>query len=169
MSKPLSEFSLKILEALNIQKRLNKADIERLYSENDDVKKISSTIYRLEKQSLIEKTNDCYILTEEGQKVIHINKPEIDGVWKLIIFDIPETERYIRNVFRQKIQTLGFKKWQNSIWVSPFVLDQSLENELKLLAKKYFIRLIKTTQINDTSDLELLFPEISKKIDRAKP
>ena len=157
MPKPLAQFSLTLLTALNADKRLNKAGIAKLFPKNTDPKKIAAAIYRLLGQGLIEKFHDSYILTQEGQKVIHIYNPTRDGVWKLIIFDIPETSRYARTVLRQRLQALGFKKWQNSIWASPYALDPELERELKLLAKKYFVRLIKTTDINDTSDLELLF------------
>jgi DNA-binding transcriptional regulator PaaX len=170
MPKPLSSFSLTMLKALHAHKRLNKDSIEELYKKDEDPKKISAAIYRLEHQGLIEKSHDSYFLTEDGEKVIHIYSPSRDGVWKLIIFDIPESERYVRTILRQRLQTLGFKKWQNSIWASPYILDPALEKELKLLAKRYFVRLIKTTDINDTADLEALFPgetgPSSPKIDR---
>jgi CRISPR-associated endonuclease Cas2 len=159
MPKPLSSFSLTLLAALNASKRLNKAHIEKLYKKDEDPEKIAATIYRLQRQGLIERSHDSFFLTEEGQKVIHIHNPARDGIWKLIIFDIPEAERNVRNILRQRLQTLGFKKWQNSIWASPYALDPALEKELKLLAQKYFVRLIKTTNINETEDLEALFPE----------
>ena len=83
--------------------------------------------------------------------------PKKDGVWKLVIFDIPEKHKYVRNVLRAKLKTLHFKKWQNSIWASPFALDEEIETELLALAKKFFVRLIKTTEINETKDLEEMF------------
>lgn len=162
MPKPLSSFSQTLLNALDTNKRLNKDKIYELYEKNENPKKIASTLYRLEMQNLIERSNDSYFLTEEGQKVIHTYNPQCDGIWKLIIFDIPESERFVRTILRQRLQTLGFKKWQNSIWASPYALEPALEKELKLLAKKYFVRLIKTTDINDTTDLETLFPGTTK-------
>ena len=75
------------------------------------------------------------------------------------MFDIPESKRPVRNFLRQKLHALHFKKWQNSIWVSPYTLDPELEAELLNLAAKYFIRLIKTTDINYDKDLRKLFPE----------
>lgn len=159
MPKPLSSFSLIILQALNTKKRLNKDEIEELYKRDEDPQKISAAIYRLEHQGLIERSNDSYFLTEDGQEVIHTYNPVCDGIWKIIIFDVPESERFVRTILRQRLKALGFKKWQNSIWASPYALEPDLEKELKQLAQKYFVRLIKTTDINDTSDLEALFPE----------
>ena len=98
-------------------------------------------------------------ITEEGRKMLSRARPDRDGVWKLVIFDIPEKQKYVRTVLRAKLKSLHFKKWQNSIWVSPYKLDEEIENELKQLSKKFFIRLIKTTDINETADLEKLFAD----------
>ncbi len=159
MPKPLSQFSLVLLRALNKQKRLAFDEIKQLYDKTEDPKRISATLYRLEKLELVVRSGSMVNITEEGERVIHTYFPLKDGIWKLIIFDIPESERYVRNVLRSKLQALGFKKWQNSIWASPYALDPELEKELKILAAKYFVRLIKTTDINETSDLEALFTD----------
>jgi hypothetical protein len=65
----------------------------------------------------------------------------------------------VRNVIRSKFVSLGFKKWQNSIWISPYTIAPEIEAEINDLAKHFFIRLIKTTDINVTDDLERLFEE----------
>jgi CRISPR-associated endonuclease Cas2 len=78
-------------------------------------------------------------------------------VWKLVIFDVPEKHKKVRNILRAKLNQLGFKKWQNSIWASPYELDTEIEKEFLELGKKFFIRLIKTQEINLTEDLEKLF------------
>ena len=96
-------------------------------------------------------------ITGDGKTLLKRTLPAKDGVWKLVIFDIPEKQKYVRAVLRAKLKALHFKKWQNSIWVSPFALDEEIEAELHQLSKKFFIRLIKTTDINETADLEKLF------------
>lgn len=164
MSRPLSDLSILILYQLSTEIRLDKSRLIEICGKYEDDKKISATIYRLKKLELIAVDKDTIAITKEGLKVIHIKKPNLDGIWKMVIFDIPETDRYVRNVLRQKLQDLGFKKWQNSIWISPYELDKDLENELSTLAKKYFVRLIKTTDINEMSDLVELFPEVKGKL-----
>jgi DNA-binding transcriptional regulator PaaX len=74
-----------------------------------------------------------------------------------VIFDIPEKQKYVRVVLRAKLKALHFKKWQNSIWISPYKLDEEIEAEFDELAKKFFVRLIKTKDINLTEDLEKMF------------
>jgi CRISPR-associated endonuclease Cas2 len=108
-----------------------------------------------EKEKLGDRT---FTLTKEGEKLIGLYFPTRDNVWKMIIFDIPESKRKIRNFLRARLVSLGFKRWQNSIWVTPYALHKDFEEELGVLAKSLFIRLIKTTDINYTKDLEKLFP-----------
>ena len=87
-----------------------------------------------------------------------IDKPKVwDKQWRLVIFDIPEKHKYVRVVLRAKLKQLHFKKWQNSIWVSPYKIDADIEAELAALGNKFFVRLIKTTEINHTEDLEKMF------------
>src|SRR5690606_12291311 len=110
-------------------------------------------------QNLIELKNDRYSISDDGNILIHTIDKKRDGIWKIVIFDIPEVKRQVRNVLRSKLASLGFKKWQNSIWISPYTIAPEIEAELNELAKHYFIRLVKTTDINETSDLEKIFEE----------
>lgn len=132
-------------------------EIYRTHAQAKTKKSIYDTLYRLHQDGVLTMTQNGYQITAEGSQLIHRYFPERDGIWKLIVFDIPERKRKVRNFLRQKLLALGFKKWQNSIWVSPYKLDRQVEKELNELATKYFIRLIKTTEINYTEDLEKLF------------
>jgi DNA-binding transcriptional regulator PaaX len=161
MSRPLSGLSKEILVFLQSSPA---ALLSAVYSEfegKNSKKEIYNTIYRLADQELLSLEGSgkdkTLKLTGEGEKSILKHNPKRDGIWKIIVFDIPESKRSVRNFIRGKLRALGFKKWQNSIWVSPYELDSDLEKELSELAKKIFIRLIKTTDINYTEDLEKLF------------
>ena len=120
-----------------------------------------NTIFRARQIGLIDQTEKggkiLLKITLEGQKLLNRLEPKRDGVWKIVIFDIPEKQKYVRSVLRAKLKSLNFKKWQNSIWVSPYALDKEIEEELKKLGEKFFVRLIKTREINITADLEKLF------------
>lgn len=160
MSRTLSKLSKDILSHLES----SSADLTGLYAKFDTGygrKEIYNTIYRLLGQELAEVSGSgkekVFSLSEEGKKSVQKANPKKDGVWKIIIFDVPESKRFVRNFIRARLKNLGFKKWQNSIWVSPYALDEDLEKELLELGKKVFIRLIKSTDINLTDDLEKLF------------
>lgn len=114
-------------------------------------------IFRLKQQEMVSVQDDKALITPEGKKLLKRLAPEKDGVWKLVIFDIPEKHNYVRSVLRGKLKQLHFKKWQNSIWASPYEMDEEIEQELTDLGKKFFVRLIKTTQINHPETLEKLF------------
>jgi DNA-binding transcriptional regulator PaaX len=116
-------------------------------------------IFRLTQQELILKSADTAAITEEGRKLLNRLAPKKDGVWKMVIFDIPEKHKYVRTVLRAKLKQLHFKKWQNSIWLSPYEMDGEIEEELNDLGKKFFVRLIKTKEINHPEDLEKMFGE----------
>lgn len=85
-------------------------------------------IWRLRKEGFIEKTKDLdqnkiiLKLTEKGQDYLKIENAlkneNWDGKWRLVIFDIPESKRRLRNTLRQKLKEWGFKYWQKSLWAS---------------------------------------------------
>ena len=157
MPRPLSELSRHILILLNDKGPLMLHQLYELCPNDASKKKVYDTVFRLTGQSLVELANDRYFISEDGKILIHTIDKKRDGVWKIILFDIPETKRQVRNVLRSKLTSLGFKKWQNSIWISPFTLAPEIEQELNQLAKHFFIRLMKTTDINVTDDLEKMF------------
>lgn len=162
MPRPLSDLSRHILILLNDKGPLMLHQLYELCPTDASKKKVYDTVFRLTGQGLTELANDRYSISEDGKILIHTIDKKRDGVWKIILFDIPETKRQVRNVLRSKLTSLGFKKWQNSIWISPFTLAPEIEDELNQLAKHFFIRLMKTTDINVTDDLEKMFADEGK-------
>lgn len=161
MSRPYRNLTLNILDELHKKSPLTFEELYRTCGKGIKYKEFYNTLYRLESGGLIEKSKVSGDLqaqiTPDGKTLLIRTRPNKDGVWKLVIFDIPEKHKYVRNVLRAKLKALHFKKWQNSIWVSPYELDEEIEEEFKELGKKYFVRLIKVKDINYTEDLEKMF------------
>lgn len=161
MSRPYDKLTLAILEYLTQNGETQFKTLHAAAAAAVPYKEFYNTLFRMTAGGLIEKnklpTGLSAKITAEGELLLSRAKPQKDGIWKLVIFDIPEKHKKVRNILRAKLKQLHFKKWQNSIWVSPFALDAEIENELRELGKKYFVRLIKTTQINHPEDLEKLF------------
>lgn len=157
MPRPLSELSRHILILLSNKGPMMLHQLYELCPNDASKKKVYDTLFRLTSQGLVNLASDRYSISEDGGILIHTIDKKRDDVWKIIIFDIPETKRQVRNVLRSKLTSLGFKKWQNSIWISPYTLAPEIEEELNELAKHFFIRLIRTTEINETDDLEKMF------------
>jgi predicted transcriptional regulator/CRISPR/Cas system-associated endoribonuclease Cas2 len=160
MARIFTPLTLEILSEIQKKPEISPKEIHR-HHVSCDYKELYNTIFRLANLELIKKQTVkgeiSLTITQDGEKALQRNSPKPDGVWKLVIFDIPEKQKYVRVVLRAKLKALHFKKWQNSIWVSPYALDEEIEAELDELGKKFFVRLIKTKEINLTDDLEKMF------------
>lgn len=98
-----------------------------------DKKLLYNQLWRLEKQGYIKKFQSkkgkMIHLTTSGYKKAmfylqanySIKKPALwDKKWRLVIFDIPEEKKYLRDVIRDKLKKLKFYQLQKSVWVFPF-------------------------------------------------
>lgn len=87
---------------------------------------LSKAIARLKKKGFIEadKTDTGQTilkLTDEGKTMVLLtsdNEEDWDGKWRVVIFDIPEQKRLIRDLFRRNLKKWGFKYLQKSVWIS---------------------------------------------------
>ena len=160
MARKYNQISASILKSLKLAETgLAITELKLACAPKLTEKDFYNYLFRLQSQELITKKNNLFSLSEDGKKLLSHLKPEKDGVWKLIIFDIPEKQKKIRIILRSKLKQLNLKKWQNSIWISPYYLDKAIEEELNALGEKFFIRLIKTKEINHTKDLDKMFAE----------
>jgi CRISPR/Cas system-associated endoribonuclease Cas2 len=75
----------------------------------------------------------------------------IDGKWRIVSFDIPESLRNKRNSLRRIIKKLGFKQIQKSLWACPYNKADNLKlvfDDLKINKYvAYFI--VEKTDIGD--------------------
>lgn len=70
---------------------------------------------------------------EKGQNMCKDEK--WDGKWRIVIFDIPIKKRGLRNKIRGIIESFGFRRLQDSVWVSPYSREDLivlLKAELKI-------------------------------------
>ncbi|KKS80666.1 MAG: repressor [Candidatus Beckwithbacteria bacterium GW2011_GWA2_43_10] len=49
-----------------------------------------------------------------------------DGWWRIVIFDVTEKQRKVRDSLRSKLVELGFGQWQKSAYVSPHDVAQDM-------------------------------------------
>lgn len=100
----------------NVSKLLSVGDIEKI------VKK-DKVYLRLTSQGNHKITQDVSLFKYEQQPW--------DGYWRMVIFDIPEKNKSLRNTLRQKLVSLGFGQWQKSIYITPFPLEEEVNQFLK--------------------------------------
>jgi len=151
-------FTIRLLKSIRRWKRYPK-------------RKLSSAFYLLKKQGCLKieiKNHQVYIsLTEEGKKkagwlqidALKIKKPKKwDGKWRVVIFDISQLKRFLREAFRGKLKELGFYPLQKSVWVIPY----DCRGEVELL-KDFFgltekeVRLMVVEDIGGEETLKKIF------------
>ena len=103
---------------------------------------IYKTVSRLEKDGLIKKIKKerkIHVrLTGKGKRFIRqhreksrISSPAWDRKWRVVIFDIPEKRRNLRDCLRRYLKTLGYAQVQRSIWISPHNFSDLISNYVK--------------------------------------
>src|SRR3989344_5086632 len=100
-------------------------------------RRITQGINRLEQDGLVtvsgEYANRRVEITEKGLEMMEqiefedytIPEPAFwDGKWRVLIFDINERRRRIRDQLRRLLQGAGFVRMQDSVWVYPYPCDE---------------------------------------------
>jgi DNA-binding transcriptional regulator PaaX len=59
---------------------------------------------------------------EKPKSVLKLIKNPWDGLWRFVVFDIPEKKSNYRDIIRRRLEYLGFKQLQRSVWFSPLPL-----------------------------------------------
>ena len=101
---------------------------------------LNTAIKRLEKRNLVSWSESKGVLrlelTERGNKKVlkyrleelTIEKPKVwDGLFRVIIFDIPENRKGVRESFRKKLKELEFYQLQKSVFVSQYECRDEIE------------------------------------------
>src|SRR3989344_2669360 len=50
-----------------------------------------------------------------------------DGLWRVVMYDIPSSQRRASDAFRKKLRSLGLYQLQRSVWISPYECLAELE------------------------------------------
>ena len=107
---------------------------------------ISSILNRLKHEGLVIKTGRPksvrWKITPKGEgyvKNLSLAVPEIpkqDGIMRLVIFDVPEEERYKRDILRAELVCNNFKMLQKSVWLGTNPLPEDFIHNLDNLGLK---------------------------------
>lgn len=114
--------------------------------ENDYDKKLPKQINNLYRSNLIKCKHNkdgttTIFLTNKGKikaltykfNELKTKKDKWDNKWRVIFFDVPEKQRFARDVLRSKIKNLGFYELQKSVFVFPY----KCENEIEFVIENY--------------------------------
>jgi len=106
-------------------------------------------------------------LTEKGRKKLltyelHdmcIKKPnKWDGIWRIIIFDIPEKYKSARDALRKfHLQKLGFAQIQDSVFVLPYECRDEIDFIAEFYGIRKYIRIMETSSLDGGDELKKHF------------
>lgn len=98
------------------------------------------------------------VLNENGKKKalmfnidqLKIKKPiEWDRKWRIVMFDIPEKIRKLRDSLRLHFHGLGFIELQKSVFVHPYPCNKELEFLIELYNARKYIRFVLADEIDN--------------------
>ncbi|MFA6278807.1 MAG: hypothetical protein WCS97_03385 [Candidatus Paceibacterota bacterium] len=99
--------------------------------------RIAQALLRLERRGLIHITGEGrkreIHLTTQGEELINdlytgayvIPLPvRWDGKWRLVMFDVPEKRKKVRDTLRMLLRSAGFIHFQDSAWIQPYPCNE---------------------------------------------
>lgn len=117
---------------------------------------LSQAIKRLREKGLIEKDYQevgriVIRLTKAGKDFLLLKKDDKevdwDGKWRIVVFDIPESKRLVRDVLRSRLRNWGFVPWQKSVWASKKNLTSQLRKLIKELEIEEWVMVIESNNV----------------------
>ena len=94
-----------------------------------DTSAVARARRRLVKNGLLAYDGKLLRLTQKGEVALrrltleeYATMPhgKWDGRWRVLIFDVPEYRRGVREQIRRTLNVLGFERLQDSVWVYPY-------------------------------------------------
>lgn len=106
------------------------------------------------------------VLNDEGRKraltckldEMKIPQPkQWDRKWRIILFDIPEEQRKLRDALRKHFKVLGCYEFQKSVFVHPFECRNEIDFLIEFYHARRFVRFIVASEIDNELHLKSIF------------
>lgn len=97
----------------------------------------------------------AFLITPKGhRKILKIKfktvekKKRTDKKWQMVIYDIPESKKDIRDEFRNELKILGYKELQKSIWICPYDILKETEELVKNYSLGSYVKLFLIEEVD---------------------
>ena len=106
------------------------------------------------------------VLTNNGKKKIlkydldkiQIKKPiNWDKTWRMVIFDIPESERRGRIALAEKLKEIGFYPMQKSVFIHPYECKDEIDFITEIFNLSPYVRFLRVNNTDIDLDLKNRF------------
>ena len=134
------------------------------------VNSVGQTLRRVERRGYVQRKKEGSSvrlrLTDAGRdKLQRLSVPqatisctgEWDGFWRVVLFSIPEGQKHIRALLRQKLRSIGFVPFRRSAWIFPFVCDEQVANLVQNLGITDRVNLLTVSTFSNSEQFEQRF------------
>lgn len=144
---PYTEANLKLAfkpnEFFNDLDRIDRA--EKRYARSS----LRSAYYQAISQGYLEILDGQPFLTDKGTESLAPYQPkQLENSCILVIFDIPETKRHKRQIFRRLLRELKFQQVQKSVWKCGFECRDILAAEITYLRIEPHVEIFEAVEIS---------------------
>lgn len=149
------------------------APFAKWYKSQDRQRKFRTrkTFEQLRRERLIEMHNDkngktIITLTEAGKKkVLECRFEDLkiqpmekwDKKWRMVIFDIPESQKRARNALRAKLREFQFHQLQKSVWVHPYKCTDEINFIIEFFNISPFVRIAEVSRFDGDKEIKEKF------------
>lgn len=131
------------------------------------IERLTRRLYRKGIVKIIEKDGEKIVTISKKGKTellrfsldnLTIDRPSHwDKRWRVVLFDIPEKYRRIRDIVRRKLKKLGFYQFQESVFVYPYSCEKEIAYLREILFVPHSIKLILAERVENDDDLKKIF------------
>ncbi len=91
---------------------------------------------------------------------IKIERPSVwDCRWRLVLFDIPNSKKKIRELFRTHLMRIGFRQYQKSVFIHPYECSNQIDFLVEFFGIRKYVRQMKISELDDDLSMRDVFSE----------
>ncbi len=92
---------------------------------------------------------------------IKVKKPKKwDGKWRMVLFDIPNSKKKVREALRFHLRRLGFYPYQKSVFIHPFPCLDEVDFLIEFYAIRPYVRQLVISEIDNDFHLRKIFEKL---------
>ena len=89
---------------------------------------------------------------------LKIDRPKKwDGNWRVVIFDIPERIKKVREALRMHLRNLGFYELQKSVFICPFSCVKEINQIIDFYDISEHVRILMAHSLDNEDELKSKF------------
>lgn len=89
---------------------------------------------------------------------MQIKKPQLwDGKWRMVMFDIPNKYKRLRDIFRMRLKQLGLFQFQESVYAYPYQCFDEIEFLREIYGVAVTVKYLLIEKMEDDNFLRLYF------------